>query len=82
MTMTSHDYDLEANLQIDYSYLEASRCLCGKEKEVGALFCRGCFEFMPVDELAILQAMKPGEGIAIQAARTHAKLERSKRKGW
>ena len=70
------DYELKA----DYDYLESGRCLCGKHKEPGALYCRPCLEFLPVDELALLQSMKPGEGIAETAKRTHAKLERSKRR--
>jgi hypothetical protein len=81
MTSTmSHDYDLEANLQLDYNHLESTRCFCGKEKEPGTLFCRDCLEFMPVDDLLVLDAMKPGEGIVEIAQRAYTKLDRSKRK--
>jgi hypothetical protein len=82
MNTMAHDYDLEANLQMDYNFLESSHCLCGKEKAPGQLFCEACLEFMPAVDKFELSLLKPGDGIAEIAQRAYAKLDRSRRKRW
>lgn len=74
----SVDEDL---LAIDYNHLESQYCLCRKTKNFGELFCRECLKFMPAHELAQLNAIRPGTGIASGAVRLHSKVERA-RKGW
>lgn len=71
-------YDEE--LRVDYEHLESLRCLCGKRKAIGDLFCQECLEFMPIRDMDELRHFKPGEGIAEAATRIHARLDRSKKK--
>jgi hypothetical protein len=80
MTMTWQGSKLlDYQLAADYNHLESRDCVCGRAKVIGELVCRDCLRFMPVDEGALISAMKPGEGIAEAIARAYAKMERAKR---
>jgi hypothetical protein len=73
---------LDQNLQLDYDYLEARRCLCpAGEKKEGELLCARCWNALDPAERMRLAVIRPGDGLSAAISMAHGQMMRAK-KGW